>query len=79
MLSLYHVISERMEVTPMIDIDPHNVYHFGYPLFLALPHLTTTVNSFDDLKKNRHFFNQLQMLHKLFTHYIVEGELRMEF
>ena len=26
-------IGERMEVTPMISIDPHSVYHFRYPLF----------------------------------------------
>ena len=24
---------ERMEVMPGIVTDPHNVYHFGYPLF----------------------------------------------
>ena len=58
-----------MEVTPMINIDPHIVYHFGYPLFLHLPDLTTKVNYFDDLKKNRRFLlNRLRMLHKLFTH-----------
>ena len=27
------MISERMEVTPMIGIDSHSVYYFGYPLF----------------------------------------------
>jgi len=31
-----HVISERMEVTPINSIDPHSVYHFGYPLFGSL-------------------------------------------
>ena len=41
---------------PMISIDTHSVYHFGYPLFWSLPDLTTKVNSFDDLNKNRHFF-----------------------
>ena len=47
----------------MISIDPHSVYHFGYPLFLVsavlgihyldpyLQDLTNKVNSFDDLKK----------------------------
>ena len=30
---LCHVIGERMEVTPMIGIDPHSVYQFRYPLF----------------------------------------------
>ena len=40
----------------MISIDPHSVYHFGYLLFCSLPDLMTKVNSFDDLKKNRHFF-----------------------
>ena len=39
----------------MSSIDPHSVYHFGYPLFLSLPDLTTKVNSFDDLNKNRRF------------------------
>ena len=39
----------------MIGIDPHSVYHFGYPLFLSLPDLTTIVNYFDGLKKKRHF------------------------
>ena len=29
----FHVIGERMEVTPMVSIDPHSAYHFGYPLF----------------------------------------------
>ena len=51
-----HVIGERTEVTPMISIDPHSVYHFGYLLFLSLSDLTTKVNSFDDLNKNGHFF-----------------------
>ena len=27
------VIGERMEVTPMISLDPQSVYHFGYPVF----------------------------------------------
>ena len=45
-----------MEVTPIIDFDPKNVCHFGYPLFLALPNLITEVNSFDDLNKNAHCF-----------------------
>ena len=40
----------------MISIDPHSVYHFGYPLVRSLPDLKTKVNSFDDLNKNRHFF-----------------------
>ena len=40
-----------MEVTPMISIDPHSVYHFRYPLFRSLPDLTINVNSIDDLKK----------------------------
>ena len=39
----------------MVSIDPHNVYHFGYPLFSSLPDPTNKVNSFDDLNKNRHF------------------------
>ena len=43
----------------MIRIDPHHVYHFGYPLFESLPDLMTKVNSFDDLNKNRHFFNEI--------------------
>ena len=30
---LCHVIGERIEVTPMISIDSHHFYHFGYPLF----------------------------------------------
>ena len=51
---LCHVIGERMEV--MISIDPHNVYHFGYPLFYFLPDLTTKVNFFDDLKKMGTFY-----------------------
>ena len=37
----------------MIGIDPHSVYYFGYPLFRALPDLTTEVNSFDHLSKNK--------------------------
>ena len=61
------LIHEKMEVTPMIGI----VYRFGYPLLLALPDLTAEVNYFDDLKKKLHFLlNRLQLLHKLFTHYI---------
>ena len=66
---------------PMIDIDPHGAYHFGYPLFETLPDLMTRVNSFNDLKKNI-----AQILLKLFTHYIFEhwicnrlNQLRMEF
>ena len=36
-----------MDVTPMISVDLHTVYHFGYPtLFLYLPDLTTKVNFF---------------------------------
>ena len=35
----------------MISIDPHSVYHFGYPLVRSLPDLKTKVNSFDDLNK----------------------------
>ena len=38
----------------MIGIDSQSVYHFGYPLFLTLPDLTTKVNSFYDLNKDRH-------------------------
>ena len=50
----------------MIGVDPHSVFYFGYPLFRALPDLTTEVNSFDNLKKIGIFsFNQLRMLHKL--------------
>ena len=45
-----------MEIMPTISIDSQSVYHFGYPLFGSLPDLTTKVNSFDDLNKNRHFF-----------------------
>ena len=36
----------------MISIDPHSVYHFGYPLLLSLPDLMTKGNSFDDLNIN---------------------------
>ena len=54
-VTLSHVIGERMEVTSMICIDPHSVYHFEYLLFLFSPDLTTEVNFFDDLNKNRHF------------------------
>ena len=42
------MIGERIEVTSMIDIDLHSVYHFVYPLFCSLPDLTTETNSFDD-------------------------------
>ena len=52
----FHVIGERMEVMPMIGIDPHSVYHFGYLLFCALLDLMTKVNCFDDLKKIGSFF-----------------------
>ena len=57
----------------MISIDPDSVYHFGYLLFCSLPDLTTKVNSFDDLKKSRHFFikstaDVTQIIHTLFTH-----------
>ena len=38
------MIGERMEVTPMIDIDPQSGYHFGCPL-------TIKVNNFEDLQK----------------------------
>ena len=51
------MISERMEVTPIISIEPRGVYHFGYPLFLAL--LTTKFSSFDDFNKNRIFLIKL--------------------
>ena len=54
---------------PMIGIDPHSFYHFGYPLFETLPDLTTKVNYFDDLNQNRHLKNRLHVLHTLFTHY----------
>ena len=55
----------------MIGIETQSVYQFGYPVFSALPDLTIKVNSFDDLKKNMHFLlNRLQILLKLFTHYI---------
>ena len=37
----------------MISIDPHSVYHFGYPI--SLPDLTIKVNYFDDLKKRSIF------------------------
>ena len=40
----------------MICIDPQNVYHFGYALFLALPDLNTEVNSLDHLNKVTNFF-----------------------
>ena len=53
------MIGERMEVTPMIGIGPRGIYHFGYPLFQALPDVTTKVNSFDDFN----FF----LLHRLWT------------
>ena len=33
MLNNHDLIGERIEVTPMIGIDSHSVYHFGYPLF----------------------------------------------
>ena len=49
------MIDERIEVTPMIGIDSHIVYNFGYPLFRSLPDLTTEINSFNDLNKIRHF------------------------
>ena len=39
------MIGERMEVSSMIGIDPQNVYHFGYLVFLALSDLMTKVNS----------------------------------
>ena len=55
---LCHVIGERIEVMPMIGIDWHSAYNFGYPLFLSLPDLMTEINSFDDLNKNRHFLKQ---------------------
>ena len=32
-------------------INPHSACHFGYPLLLALPDVTTEVNCFDDLSK----------------------------
>ena len=38
------------------EYPPPGVYHFVYPQFLFLPDITTKINSFDDLKKNRHFF-----------------------
>ena len=54
----------------MISIDPHDVYQFGYPLFLSLPDLMTNVNSFDNFNKNRHFLlNKLCTLLKLVTDY----------
>ena len=40
----------------MISTDPDSVYHFGYPLFCSLLDITTKVNCFDDLNKNRHLF-----------------------
>ena len=52
----------------MISIDPHSVYHFGYPLFFVLPDLMTKVNSFDDFNKNGHFLlKRLHTLLKLIT------------
>ena len=38
-------------MTPLITIDPHSDYNFGYPLFLFLPDLTTEVNYLNDLTK----------------------------
>ena len=59
-----------MSVMHMISIDPQRVYHFGYPLFRSLPDLTTKVNSFDDLNKNRIFLlNRLHTFINLVTHY----------
>ena len=80
MSSLCHVIDEKMEVTPMISIDPHSIYHFGYRLFLSLPDLTTKVNSFDDLEKKIGIFllNRLRTLLKLVTHY-TSGHERTRF
>ena len=49
-----------MEVTPIIGIDPHSVYYFGYPLLQPSPYLTTKVNSFDDLTNKNSF-----ILHRL--------------
>ena len=49
------MIGERAAVPAMFSIDPYSVYHFGYPLFLSLPGLTTEVNSFVDLNKNMYF------------------------
>ena len=51
-----HVISEMMEVTPMIGIEPQIVYHFGYPAFWALSDLTNKVNYFDGFNKNMHIY-----------------------
>ena len=48
----------------MIGIDPHSVYHFGCPIFLSLPDLTTKVNYLNDFVLNR-----LRTLLKLVTHY----------
>ena len=45
-----------MEVTSVICIDSHSVYHFEYPIFLSLPDLMIEVISSNDLKKNRHCF-----------------------
>ena len=72
---LCHVIGESLVVTP-ISIDPHSVYHFGYPLFRSLPDLTTKVNSFDDLIKVGFFIKStagviMKYYYKLFTRFIL--------
>ena len=52
-------------MTPKVGVGPLSGYHLGYP------DLTTEVNSFDDLNKNRHFLlkKRQRTLLKLVTHY----------
>ena len=52
----------------MISLDP--IECFEYPIVLALPDLTTKVNSFDDLNKNTHLLIKPRISVELFTHYI---------
>ena len=61
-----------MEITSKIGIDQQRVYHFGYPVFGALPGLMTKIYSFHDLNNNTHFLlHRLRLLLELCTDYIV--------
>ena len=56
------MIGERIEVTPKIGLDPTMGLLFLITIFLALPDLTTKVNSYDDLKNTHFLLNLLRIL-----------------
>ena len=47
--------TQLVEITPMTGFVPHSVYLLDIHYFEHLPNLTTKINYFADLKKNRHF------------------------